>query len=101
MADILCFNKDFVNILKDINMITANGYISQLSDFNIFRGTAIYTDSKYATIEHNKWRLDGTRNVIDTTKSVTGYWSDTVSGTSFDSDYSGYRLEGTLFRHCV
>lgn len=93
MADILCFNKDFVNILKDINMITANGYISQLSDFNIFRGTAIYTDSKYATIEHNKWRLDGTRNVIDTTKSVTGYWSDTVSGTSFDSDYSGYRLE--------
>lgn len=93
MADILCFDKDFADILKDINTVTTNGCISSLSDFDIFRGTAIPSNNKYATIEYNKWRLDGTRSLIDTTKTVTGYWSDTVSGTSFDSDYEGYKLD--------
>lgn len=93
MADILCFDKDFADILKDINTVTTNGCISSLSDFDIFRGTAIPSNNKYATIEYNKWRLDGTRSLIDTTKTVTGYWSDTVSGTSFDSDYAGYKLD--------
>lgn len=94
MADILCFNKSFADILKDIDTITTNGQISNLSNFDIFRGTAINSENKYATVEYNKWRLDGTRAVIDTAKTVTGYWSNTVSSTMYESAYAGYQLGG-------
>lgn len=95
MTDILCFNKSFADVVKDIDAITSNGQISDLSNFDIFRGTVLNSENKYATLEHNKWRLDGTHALIDVDKPVTGYWSDTVSGTTYESNYAGYQLGGS------
>lgn len=92
MADILCFNKSFIDILEDIDTITSNGQIIELSDFDIFRGTVTNSKNKYATVEYNKWRLDGTYSLINPEEQVIGYWSDTVSGATYESDYAGYQL---------
>ncbi|MCH5210444.1 MAG: hypothetical protein J1F01_05705 [Oscillospiraceae bacterium] len=81
MADILCYNKSFANVINAIESISSDYKLNSFSNFDIFTGKVENDKSKYATLEKNKWRLDGSYSLIDTNKPVMGYWSSTVERT--------------------
>lgn len=85
MTDILCFKQDVAKVAQDIDTIKAtdtDGSIEDLTDFDALKGSVANSKLKYGTLEHNKWRLDGSYSVIDTSEPVVGYWSSGISNSN-------------------
>lgn len=89
MFDVLLYPQSTTrakNIIKDI---TSSGSISSVTDFDIIKHVSVCQRTKFATMEHNKWRLDGSYRIFEDIRTSTSnprditskvaYWSNVMS----------------------
>lgn len=89
--NILCFNSNISTITNNIKDVSGTANIAALTDFGIFKGTS-EGGGNYATLERDKWRLDGSCSLIDAQKSTMGFWSSAISNDNYNSNMKGYEL---------
>lgn len=88
MNNILCFEQPPLDYASKIQSVTVTNENSELTETDIIKGD-LSTPPKYATLEPNAWRLDGSYSLIDDEKiEPYAYWSETRSGAygSFGSN---------------
>ena len=112
MFDILCYDNNFAGI--NIASVSSNSYISDVTDFEIIKGTSVCMQSKFATMEHNKWRLDGSYRILEDIHPFTSdprsivtklaYWSNYMSndnGTFASAPYIEIKFASDMDKDTV